>query len=270
MNEVDRSENRRPLRDFKVNTMERLFPNKNGDGLTKGNHSKLKVRVCILSTKLSSEQAEMLHRLQDKMNKQGRAQVSTCTVWSDDVTHVIAQATLASGACLATRTMKYFLGLAGRRWILCFDWVQACLKEGMLVDEEQFLVQRDQRGAGAAILARSDSRLPLFGGMNLVLCGAFSKQDFQTLITLGGGVVLDMAQFTLSLLRDRECDREKSDEQRAREWVVLCYSDADSPKAKAQLKTAVKDEKLRHRVMVKNFKWLLDCLSHYSIRPDEN
>lgn len=73
---------------------------------------------------------------------------------SDGVTHLITPARMSSGSMLKARTMKYFVALLNKQWILCHDWIIDSLSRSELLDEEKYLVKGDTVALGAAAKCR--------------------------------------------------------------------------------------------------------------------
>ena len=111
----------------------------------------------------------------------------------DSVSHIIC-ACAPKSHC--PRTLKYLLGIAGKAWILSFDWILESLAANKILAEHKFEVVGDE-AVQCDTNACEKSRLDpgkLFDGRRFYLAGLFnapgpSKSDLTNLIQIAGGTI---------------------------------------------------------------------------------
>ncbi|XP_021067239.1 breast cancer type 1 susceptibility protein isoform X2 [Mus pahari] len=118
---------------------------------------------------------------------------------TEETTHVIIK-TDAEFVC--ERTLKYFLGIAGGKWIVSYSWVVQSIQERKLLNVHEFEVKGDVvTGRNHQGPRRSrESREKLFKGLQVYCCEPFtnmSKDELERMLQLcGASVVKELSSLT--------------------------------------------------------------------------
>uniref|UniRef100_W5N048 RING-type E3 ubiquitin transferase n=1 Tax=Lepisosteus oculatus TaxID=7918 RepID=W5N048_LEPOC len=91
-------------------------------------------RMVLVGSGLDRSELIMVQKFARKMDGTLAAQVTPGT------THVIMK---TDPELVCERTLKYFLGIAGRMWVVSFLWIRECFRQGQLLDEAAFEVKGD-------------------------------------------------------------------------------------------------------------------------------
>ncbi|KAK4472101.1 hypothetical protein MN116_004629 [Schistosoma mekongi] len=137
------------------------------------NFSNCQKNIAVTGSNLSPSDAALLHKfcLQFSVSEHSR-------FIPQKTTHVVIKEE-AGRPRVVKRTLKYFLGILNRAWIVNTDWVRECVASKSLVDESPYEIEGDtvcgdchegpRRGRlGVPAIPQSLDRLPLRNPSNLL------------------------------------------------------------------------------------------------------
>ncbi|XP_008939866.1 PREDICTED: breast cancer type 1 susceptibility protein [Merops nubicus] len=173
-----------------------------------------------------------------------------CSHITEGTTHVIMK---TDKELVCERTLKYFLGIAGRKWVVSYQWVIQSFKEGRILDEENFEVRGDVingRNHQGPKRARVSLTEKIFKDFEICCYGPFTDmttEHLEWMVELcGASVVKQLHLFThttnsipvvvvqpdawMENMDYREIQQKNKVAMVTREWVldsVACYKCQD-------------------------------------------
>ncbi|XP_075846751.1 breast cancer type 1 susceptibility protein isoform X3 [Microtus pennsylvanicus] len=118
---------------------------------------------------------------------------------TEETTHVIIK---TDAELVCERTLKYFLGIAGGKWIVSYSWVIRSIQERKLLSVHEFEVKGDVvTGRNHQGPKRSrESKEKLFKGLKICCCEPFTnmpKDELERMLQLcGASVVKELSSLT--------------------------------------------------------------------------
>ncbi|XP_064438573.1 breast cancer type 1 susceptibility protein isoform X2 [Mirounga angustirostris] len=153
-------------------------------------------RISMVASGLTPKEFMLVHKFARKHH------ITLTNQISEETTHVIMK-TDAEFVC--ERTLKYFLGIAGGKWVVSYFWVTQCIKERKMLDEHDFEVRGDVvngRNHQGPKRARESRDRKIFRGLEVCCYGPFTNMPTDQLEWMvhlcGASVVKEPSLFTLS------------------------------------------------------------------------
>ncbi|XP_045382607.1 breast cancer type 1 susceptibility protein isoform X5 [Lemur catta] len=152
-------------------------------------------RISMVVSGLTPKESMLVHKFATEHN------ITLTNVITEETTHVVMK-TDAEFVC--ERTLKYFLGIAGGKWIVSYFWVTQSIEEKKMLDEHDFEVRGDVingRNHQGPKRARESQDRKIFRGLEICCYGRFTNMSIDQLEWMvqlcGATVVKKLSSFTL-------------------------------------------------------------------------
>ncbi|XP_045692968.1 breast cancer type 1 susceptibility protein isoform X2 [Phyllostomus hastatus] len=152
-------------------------------------------RISMVASGLTQKELMLVHKFARKHH------IAVTDLITEETTHVVMK-TDAEFVC--ERTLKYFLGIAGGKWVVSYFWVTQSVKERKILDEQDFEVRGDVingRNHQGPKRARESQDRKIFRGLEICCYGPFTNMptdQLEWMVRLcGAAVVKDPSAFTV-------------------------------------------------------------------------
>ncbi|XP_072927649.1 breast cancer type 1 susceptibility protein homolog isoform X2 [Hemitrygon akajei] len=235
-------------RDFKQNSCSRASSpvfNKASTS-TRSTVTAVQRKMSFVASGLNKREIQLVEAFARKIGAEFQSDFSPST------THVIMK-TDADFVC--ERTLKYFMGIAGRRWVVSYQWIIECFNKSSMIDELEFEVQGDVingRNHNGPRKARKTFDGKLLNNYEICCYGSFtgmSRDQLEWMIELcGASIIKEPCLFSYS----PNCTE-----------VVVVQPDANP------INTDYKAIERQYNSIVVSREWILDsiaCYEHHQLK----
>ncbi|XP_024897457.1 breast cancer type 1 susceptibility protein isoform X6 [Pteropus alecto] len=152
-------------------------------------------RISMVASGLTHKEFMLVHKFARKHH------ITLTNLITEETTHVIMK---TDTEFVCERTLKYFLGIAGGKWVVSYFWVTQSVKERKILDEHDFEVRGDVvngRNHQGPKRARESQDRKIFRGLEICCYGPFTNMptdQLEWMVQLcGASVVKEPSSFTL-------------------------------------------------------------------------